>query len=52
MIEIQSNLVTDYAEFVAGSFQALVPIVGITAGLFVGFAIFDRLVVTIRKATK
>ena len=52
MITIQSNLVTDYAEFVAGSFQALLPIVGMTAGLFLAFAIFDRVVVSIRKATK
>lgn len=52
MIEIQSSLITDYTEFVAGTFQALLPLVGMTAGIFLAFAIFDRVVVSIRKATK
>lgn len=52
MIQVDPNLVNDYAQFVGESFQALLPIVGMTAGVFLAFAIFDRIVVTIRKTTK
>ncbi len=52
MITISSDIISDYAGFVAGTFEALLPLIGMTAGVFVAFAIFERVVTTIRKASK
>lgn len=52
MITIDSGLISDYSEFVSGSIVSLLPIIGITAGVFLGFTIFERVVRIILKAVK
>jgi hypothetical protein len=52
MITLSGNLVTEYTTFVAGSVTALVPIIGITAGVFLAFTIFDRMARIILKTLR
>jgi len=52
MITIESSIITQYADFVAGSVQAFVPIIGMAAGIFLAFAIFDKIVRLILKTVR
>lgn len=52
MITLSDNLIENYVDFIAGAVSAFLPIIGMTAGLFLAFAIFDRVVRIIIKAAK
>lgn len=52
MITINDTIIETYTAFVAGSVQSLLPLIGITAGVFLAFAIFDRIVRAVIKATR
>lgn len=52
MITIDPNIIEQYTEFISGSVTALVPLIGITAGIFLAFAIFDQIVRVILKTAK
>jgi len=46
------NVITEFSTFVAGSVGSLISLVGITAGVFLAFAIFERVVRVIIKTLK
>jgi len=52
MITIDSEIISQYADFVSGSVDAFLPLIGMTAGIFLAFMIFERLVRIILKAIK
>lgn len=46
---INGDLVLIYKDYVAGSFQALLPLIGIICGIFLAFAIANQLRFLIMK---
>lgn len=52
MITISDNLISDYASFIGGTFDNFLPIVGMVAGVFLAFTIFDKIVRIIIKAVR
>ncbi len=52
MITIDSNLISDYAGFISGAVDSFLPLIGMTAGIFLAFMIFERVVRAILKAIK
>jgi len=52
MITIDANLISDYIGFISGAVDSFLPIIGMTAGIFLAFTIFERVVRIILKAVK
>lgn len=49
---LSENVITEFSTFVAGSVGSLVSLIGIVAGVFLAFAIFEKMVRLIVKTIK
>lgn len=52
MISLDVNLISDYKNFVINSLDTLLPVLGLTAGIFLAFTIFEKVARVIQKSSK